>query len=179
MTRKSNASGTHRIAPNDDELPPALDLTPKVRTSPRGSRAKLRNWVLIGSVVLVLGFVLFKALSSASVYFYNVDEAIEQKAELADRTFRMQGVVVSEPSTDATGVLSFEVSFNDVNAEIRHIGEEPTDLFELGMPVVVEGRWNGRVFESTQILIKHSETYVAENEGDSSRPGVGENGVLP
>lgn len=165
--------------PNDDELPPELDLTPRVQSAARSSNAKLRNTLLMGTVVLVLGFVLFKALTSASVYFYNVDEAIEQKAELGDRTFRMQGVVVSEPAKDATGVLTFEVSFNDMNAEIRHIGEEPTDLFELGMPVVVEGHWDGRVFESTQILVKHSETYIAENKDNIERPGVGENGVLP
>lgn len=135
--------------------------------------------MIVGSIVLVLAFVLFKAVTSASVFFYNVDEAVAEQAGLGDRTFRMQGVVVSNPVKDDAGIITFQVSFNDVEAEVRHIGEEPTDLFEIGMPVVIEGHWDGRVFESSQILVKHSETYIADNEDNEDRPGVGENGVLP
>ncbi len=156
-----------------------LDLTPQDNRAAHSGQSKGRNRLIVGSITLVLAFVLFKALTSASVFFYNVDEAVAEKAELGERTFRMQGVVVSEPVKDTTGVITFGVSFNDVDAQIRHIGEEPTDLFEIGMPVVIEGHWDGRVFESTQILVKHSETYIADNESNEDRPGVGENGVLP
>ncbi len=164
---------------NDPTGASGIDLTPQSNRQVRGPHSKGRNRLIVGSITLVLAFVLFKALSSASVFFYNVDEAVAEQVELGERTFRMQGVVVSEPVKDATGVITFGVSFNDVDAEIRHIGEEPTDLFEIGMPVVIEGHWDGRVFESTQILVKHSETYIADNEGNQDRPGVGENGVLP
>ncbi len=177
MTSHSSGSNhdpdASRISESD------LDLTPQSTVHVKGSHSKGRNRLIVGTLVLVLGFVLFKALTSASVFFYNVDEAVAEQAELGERTFRMQGVVVSEPVKDTTGVITFGVSFNDVDAQIRHIGEEPTDLFEIGMPVVIEGHWDGRVFESTQILVKHSETYIADNQGNKDRPGVGENGVLP
>lgn len=152
-----------------------LDLTPDSPSAGRSGRssggARIRNWLLVAVVVVALGFVLAQALTSARVYFLNVDEAVAQKAELGDDTFRMQGVVASDRSTDASGAMVFTVEFNDVAAEVTHIGEEPTDLFEWGQAVVVEGRWDGDRFVSNQILVKHSESYVAENE---DRPGVGE-----
>lgn len=148
-----------------------LDLTPRPAALATSGRTKVRNRLIVGGIALVLGFVLFQALTSASEFYYNVDEAVADRSDLGDDTFRMQGVVVSEPLKGDDGVITFRVSFGDVDAEIRHIGEEPTDLFELGIPVVMKGHWAGSVFESEQILIKHSETYIAEN-GD--RDGVGE-----
>lgn len=150
-----------------------IDLTP-LDPGSAAPRNRTRNRLMIGAVVLVLGFVLFQALTSARVFFRNVDEAVAERAELGDQTFRMQGVVVSEPAEDNRGAITFAIAFNDVEAEIVHVGEEPSDLFELGMPVVVEGHWQGDLFTSQQILVKHSESYVADNE---ERPGVGENGV--
>ncbi len=175
MTESNNGQQTGSNRTTESEL----DLTPQDNRLAQHNQSKGRNRLIVGTVTLVLAFVLFKALTSASVFFYNVDEAVAEQGELGERTFRMQGVVVSEPVKDTTGVITFGVSFNDVDAEIRHIGEEPTDLFEIGMPVVIEGHWDGRVFESTQILVKHSETYIADNEGNEDRPGVGENGILP
>ncbi len=140
-----------------------IDLSPRAAGDAGRERRSFRNVAIVGTLVVVLGFVLFKALTSASVYFYNVDEAVEQRAELGDSTFRLQGTVVSEPVTEATGEIVFDVAFNDTIATVRHIGEEPTDLFELAIPVVAEGHWEGEVFVSRQLLVKHSESYVADN----------------
>ncbi len=141
-----------------------VDLSPRHDDVPAGGgRKRIRNWAVVGTIVAVLGFVLFQALTSASVYYYNVDEAVAQRADLADGTFRIQGTVVSEPATDASGAITFEVAFNDVKANVRHIGEEPTDLFELAIPVVAEGHWEGDTFVSSQLFVKHSESYVADN----------------
>ena len=149
-----------------------LDLSPNVvDAAPQRSKRKLRNWLIIGVFTAAVGFLTFQALTSARVFFYNVDEAVADKAELADRTFRLQGTVVDEPVEDASGALVFNVGHNGVQATIRHIGEEPTDLFEVGIPVVAEGRWDGESFESQQLLVKHSEAYVADND---ERPGVGD-----
>lgn len=145
-------------------------MTESIDLSPRGDgdapARKGRSWrniTIVGTLIVVLGVVLFQAITSASVYFYNVDEAVADRAELGDRTFRLQGTVVSEPETDASGALVFNVGYNDVQATVRHVGEEPTDLFELSIPVVAEGHWEGDVFVSRQLLVKHSESYVEDN----------------
>lgn len=141
-----------------------LDLTPRGDDPPPGaSRRSIRNKVIGGLVVAVLAFVLWQGLTDARVFFLNVDEAIEQRADLGDRTLRMQGTVISTKGSSETGALLFTVAYNDATADVRHIGPEPSDLFDLGEPVVVEGRWRGEVFESTQILVKHDESYVEDN----------------
>lgn len=152
-----------------------LDLTPQhvADSAISAPKRRWRNWLIIGVFVSAMGVLVFQALTSARIFFYNVDEAVADRAELADSTFRMQGTVVDEPVEDSTGAMIFTVGHNGVQATVRHVGEEPTDLFEVGIPVVAEGRWDGDAFESQQLLVKHSEAYVADNEGED-RPGVGD-----
>lgn len=117
----------------------------------------------MGLLTLVAGFVLYQALTNARVFFLNVDEAIEQRSSLGDETFRMQGTVVTKPENAAEGSLLFTMSFAGETAEVRHVGDEPSNLFKLGERIVAEGHWEGRTFESSQILVKHSEEYVEDN----------------
>ncbi len=148
--------------PDDGAWPgPSLDLTPAEYLD--RPRRRWRNWAIMGALALVAGFVLVQALTNARVFFLNVDEAVAQRAELEGETFRMQGTVVDEPRTGADGSLLFTVAFGGEEAQIRHIGDEPSNLFELGEAVVAEGRWDGEVFLSTQVLVKHSEEYVEDN----------------
>lgn len=163
-----------------DAIPPGhddgaeLDLTPAhvEDTASTGPKRKWRNWLILGIFGGAMCVLLFQALTSARVFFYNVDEAVADRSELEDRTFRLQGTVVDEPVEDASGAMVFTVGHNGVQATVRHVGEEPTDLFEIGIPIVAEGRWDGESFESQQLLVKHSESYVADS-GDE-RPGVGD-----
>lgn len=141
-----------RTAP---EAPGAV--TPKRRRSP---------WAY-GALVLVLlgiGVVAYQALTSASLYFYNADEAVEQQAELGDKRFRLQGSVLNDVEPTPEGGVTFTVKFNGVEVAVRHQGDPP-ELFEPGIPVVLEGRWAaaGDVFESDTIRVKHSEEYQADN----------------
>lgn len=153
---------------DDLDLTPTTSAVDPISAKPK---RKLRNWLVMGVFVGALGLILFQALTSARVFFYNVDEAVADRSELGERTFRLQGTVVDEPTEDATGAMVFTVGHNGVQATVRHVGEEPTDLFEVGIPVVAEGRWDGDAFESQQLLVKHSEAYVADND---DRPGVGD-----
>ena len=163
--------------PTDDRAAEAaeLDLTPATgavdAAAATPSRRRWRNWLIMAVFAGALGVLVFQALTSARVFFYNVDEAVAQRADLEDRTFRLQGTVIDDPVEDETGAMVFTVGHNGARATIRHVGEEPTDLFEVGIPVVAEGRWDGDAFESQQLLVKHSESYVAEND---ERPGVGD-----
>lgn len=133
----------------------------------------------MGVFGLVACAVLFQALTSARVFFLNVDEAVAQKTSLGDDTFRMQGTVVTEPSDGEGGALVFTIAFGGEEAEVRHVGDEPSNLFQYGEAIIAEGRWDGPQFESNQIVVKHSEEYVEENpnrvdyELDETVPEVG------
>jgi cytochrome c-type biogenesis protein CcmE len=138
-----------------------LDLTPRSGDPRSGSRT--RNWIIGGLFVVIAGFVLYNALTSATVFFLNVDEAIDQQDELGDQVFRIQGLMIDDPVTGADNAIVFNLAFNGEQAEIHHIGDEPSSLFETGQPIVAEGRWRGDYFESTLITVKHSEEYVEDN----------------
>ena len=128
--------------------------------TPRRGRA--RNLALLGVIIVALGFVVFRGLGSATLFFYNVDEAVTKQAELGPRRFRLQGSVV--PDTIARGERSatFEVTFNGAIAKVSHEGDLP-QLFQPEIPVVLEGHWAGDTFSSDRMLVKHSEVYTAAN----------------
>lgn len=140
-----------------------LDLRPRVAPSPRARR----TWAVV-AIVLVLGglaFVATKALSDASLFFYNADEAVAKRDELGDSRFRLQGTVADDSVVTTGDGVDFVVSFNGVDVNVHHRGDPP-ELFEAGEPVVLEGRWDRTVvvFDSDRMLVKHDERYDAENQ---------------
>ena len=143
-----------RLAP-DDSGP----VTAKRRRSP---------WAYgVLAVVLVgLGVVVYQGLTSASLYFYNADEAVAQKADLGDARFRLQGTVQDGSIQPTDRGVAFTVAYNGVEVGVEHEGDPP-ELFKPGVPVVLEGHWDSagdsNLFDSDRILIKHSEQYVADN----------------
>ena len=144
---------------NDEKT---LDLTPRAVDTPKGCR---RGGVIAIVVVLVLvgGFVLWQGLSNATLYFYNADEAVEQRDELADDRFRLQGTVAPDSLVEQPTGVEFDVQFNGVSVPVVHTGAPP-ELFREGMPVVLEGQWEGDVYSSDVILVKHDEVYEEEND---------------
>ncbi len=121
-----------------------------------------RLW-LAGIVVLAaLGFLVFQGLGNATLYFRTADEAVAQRNELGDRRFRIEGDVVDGSVRQVGNDVSFTLTKKSVEVPVRHKGDPP-ELFRPGIPVVLEGRFQGDHFSSDRILVKHSETYVAEN----------------
>lgn len=120
--------------------------------------------VVVVLLVGVAGVVLWKGLAEATLYFYNVDEAVEQRTDLVDDRFRIQGTVMPDTIVEVGTVLEFDITFNGVVASVEHTGGSPPALFREGMPVVLEGRWAGDVFVSdAEIIVKHDETYEEVN----------------
>jgi cytochrome c-type biogenesis protein CcmE len=111
-----------------------------------------------------VAYVAAQALSTATTFFYNADEAVAQQPKLGTGRFRMQGTV--EPGTiqsDGTDV-TFKVTFNGAEVAVVHQGDPP-ELFKGAMPVVLEGHWDadGTHFDSDRMLVKHDANYVAKN----------------
>ena len=140
-----------------------MDLTPAV-AAPRRRRRPVTYAVLL-VVLLALGVVVYKGLSSASLYFYNADEAVAQRQDLGQKRFRLQGTVIGSTIDSTADGVDFQVAFNGVRVEAHHDGDPP-ELFEPGIPVVLEGHWDpsGDWFDSDRILVKHSAEYEADHE---------------
>lgn len=145
-----------------------MELSP--RTTPESASAKpshRRNpWAygVLVAVLLGLGIVVYQGLTSASLYFYNADEAVEQRDDLGDRRFRLQGTVLGGSVESTDQGVEFTVVYDGARVDVRHDGDPP-ELFEPGIPVVLEGRWSSTedVYESDVIRVKHSEQYEADN----------------
>ena len=129
-------------------------------TTGTGSRRRL--WLAGGVVVVALGFLVAQGLGNATLYFRTADEAVAQRESLGDRRFRIQGDVVDGSVSEAGNDVTFTLAKNGVEVPVRHRGDPP-ELFRPGIPVVLEGHFDGQRFESDRILVKHSETYEAEN----------------
>jgi cytochrome c-type biogenesis protein CcmE len=140
--------------------------------------------VAIVAIVAVAGFVLVNALGNATLFFYNADEAVAQRAELGTSRFRLQGTVVDGTIERSPDGVEFDVTFNGAVVPVRHQGDPP-ELFEPDIPVVLEGRFatapggaegeqagsgaatapdDDLLFLSDRMLVKHTNEYDAENE---------------
>lgn len=130
-------------------------------------RRSKRVWVALAVVVAAVGFLMWQGLGNATVYFYTADEAVEEKDDLGGRRFRIEGAVVpgsvDERDTSADqNVVEFEIISAGVKVPVRHVGNPP-ELFQPGIPVVLEGNWDGDVYASDRIMVKHTTEYKAEN----------------
>jgi cytochrome c-type biogenesis protein CcmE len=147
-----------------------VELTPRtLEQEPRSRqrRTSRRRWLplaVVGLVVVALGVLVLKGLTDATVYFRNADEAVAQREELGDRRFRLQGTVAGEAEPTDAGV-NFEVTHDGVSVPVRHEGDPP-EMFEPGIPVVLEGRWDdsGEFFASDRMLVKHDAEYQSRDE---------------
>lgn len=125
-----------------------------------------RIWAALAVVVAAVGFLMWQGLGNATVYFYTADEAVEEKDDLGSRRFRIEGAVVpgsvKERSSNSENVVDFEIISAGVKVPVRHVGNPP-ELFQPGIPVVLEGNWEGDVYASDRIMVKHTTEYKAEN----------------
>lgn len=147
-----------------------MELSPRTVPGEPGTVApkrRRRPWAygVLAFVLVGLSVVVYQGLTSASLYFYNADEASEQRAELGSQRIRLQGSVRDDVHPLASGEgIEFTVTYNGADVVVHHDGDPP-ELFQPGLPVVLEGRWSPSLetFDSDRILVKHSEQYEADN----------------
>ncbi len=114
-------------------------------------------------IVMALGFLVYKGLTSAIVFFKTANEAVAQRAELGNSTFQLEGTVVNGTvHRVGTTEVSFDLSQGGATIHVDNAGDPP-QLFRPGLPVVVVGHFVGTTdrFSSDQIMVKHSSQYIA------------------
>lgn len=131
----------------------------------RSDRRKLSRLGVVGLILAVaLGFLIYKAVTSAIVYFKTAQQAVAARHELGNSTFQIEGLVVpGSIRKDGVGsVRSFVISSGPVRLHITNSAPQPA-LFQPNVPVVLVGHFVGssNTFASDQILVKHSNSYIA------------------
>ena len=128
--------------------------------APRRHSNRRRAWLLVLVILGALGFLLLRGLASATTYFYTADQAVHMKAQLGSTRFRIEGSVVPGTVTRDANKVDFQISSNGVVVPVANTGYPP-QLFQPGIPVVLEGQFQGDTFVSDLIMVKHTSTYQA------------------
>jgi cytochrome c-type biogenesis protein CcmE len=118
-----------------------------------------RRQIIAGLVIAgALAFLLVEGLNNATIYFKTADQAVADRAALGTKPFRIEGTV--EPDVrQVGGVTRFSIVANGVRVQVVN-SRQPPQLFKPGIPVVLEGHWQGPVYASDQIMVKHTASYV-------------------
>ena len=145
--------------PTDPDPRAAAAVPPAPRLRRRAYLTSWRRRVVAAAVVAgALGFLLFEGLDNATVYFKTADQAVADRGSLGTRQFRIEGTV--EPGVrQAAGTTRFSIVANGVSVPVVD-SEQPPQLFKVGIPVVLEGHWQGDVYLADQIMVKHSASYT-------------------
>lgn len=126
---------------------------------------------LILTLLVVLGgfgYLIYGGLDDNLVYFLTPSELMAKGDSAHGKPVRLGGMVV--PGTvkwDAKNIdLRFTLSDNKGKIEV-HSQKAPPQMFREGQGVVVEGRLaNNGVFESTSLMVKHSNEYKAPHDAE-------------
>ena len=116
---------------------------------------------LIGSTALI-GYAMRDGIN-----FFRAPSQVMAEPPAASEVFRIGGLV--EDGTLVRGeseTVSFNVTDGGATVPVTYRGVLP-DLFEEGQGMVGTGRYINGVFEATEILAKHDETYMPKEVVDS------------
>jgi cytochrome c-type biogenesis protein CcmE len=126
-----------------------------------GLGSRRRQFIALGVIAIALGVLLWKGLGNATVYFKTADEAVAQRAHIGTHLIRVEGTV--QPDLRASGQdVAFTIANNGVAIPVVH-HSAPPQLFKVGIPVVLEGRFQGDHFASDRIMVKHTADYIAKH----------------
>ncbi len=156
---------------------PTTDDLDGARAPVRGSggppvrRSGLRlRYVVVGLVLLgAFGFLIAKGIGSALDFYLTANQAVAQEASLGTKTINLEGVV--EPgSIHATRAgVDFVVTSGATHLQVENAGSPP-ELFQPNIPVIAVGHFAAGIFESNQILVKHTSTYIAQHPNRVTAP---------
>lgn len=130
----------------------------KARSKKRKIRLGIAGAVLLGAFV----FLLVEGLSNSLNYFLTVNQAVSERAQLGNTTFRLEGLVVPGSITPSRSGVNFTVESSGIREAVVETGQPP-QLFQSDIPVVLVGHFAGAHFSSDQILVDHTSQYIEEH----------------
>jgi cytochrome c-type biogenesis protein CcmE len=135
-------------------------------------RRKAALMVAVVVIVAAFGFLLYGGIDKNVVFFLTPQELLSRGTSAYDVPIRLGGLV--QPGSVQWNAEKLELRFvvmdsggQSVNV---HSTGAPPQMFRDGMGVVVEGRYHrSGVFESTNLMVKHSNEYRKPEHGERPR----------
>ena len=129
----------------------------------KGLKKQRRIQVLALAGVCLAGVLVVLALLPKDAFqFFRSPTEVLAAPPNEEEFFQLGGLVKEGSMTDVTGV-QFEFVVTDGGAEIpvRYVGSDPApDLFGEGQGTIVKGYYVNGVFQASELLAKHDETYM-------------------
>jgi len=125
----------------------------------------------IAGVVVILGaftYMLTGGISENLVFFLTPDELLAKGDAIIDEPVKLGGQVVPGSVRWNAEALDLRFRMRDLDGEEIevHARKAPPQMFREGMGVIVEGRLTrAGLFESTSLMVKHSNEYRVPDEG--------------
>lgn len=121
------------------------------------------SFLLGGAIILVaVGYLIYANTQSTAIYDMTVSE-LTQCSSCLGQAVRVEGTVQQGSITrnDDNQRLTFVISDGKQMLSVAYSGVVP-DIFNAGIQVVVEGRYDGRgAFEASTLLTKCPSKFVA------------------
>jgi len=123
--------------------------------------------IIVAAVALVVATGLIGYALQDGINFFRSPSQIAEAAPEPDEVFRIGGLVEDGSLVRGQGeTVRFSVTDGGASIPVTYTGVLP-DLFEENQGMVGTGRYVNGVFEASEILAKHDETYMPKEVVDA------------
>ena len=122
----------------------------------------------------VIAFFALGNLEENIVYYWTPSDLLEKKETVKGATIRLGGMVQkgtvdwNADTLDLTFVMGENPESGGASVKVVSRGAPP-QMFREGIGCVVEGRFDGQVFHSERLMVKHSNEYKPPSGHDDPR----------
>lgn len=134
----------------------------------RGLKKKRRVQIIIlAFVAMAVSVGLIGYAFKDGINFFRSPSQVAEEPPQPNEVFRIGGLVAEGTLIRGQGeTVSFEVTDGGASIPVTYTGVLP-DLFEENQGMVGTGRYVNGVFEASEILAKHDETYMPKEVIDA------------
>lgn len=134
----------------------------------KGLKKKRRVQIIVlTAVALIVSTGLIGYAMRDGINFFRSPSQVVAEPPRATEVFRIGGLVEDGSLVRGQGeTVTFAVTDGGASVPVAFTGVLP-DLFEEGQGMVGTGRYVGGVFEASEILAKHDETYMPKEVVDA------------
>jgi cytochrome c-type biogenesis protein CcmE len=132
-------------------------------------RGKLVGGILATVIILSgFGYLMYGGIGENLVYFVTPGELLARGSDAYDKPVRLGGQVVPGTVRWNADELDLRFTLQDVDGSVDvRSRKAPPAMFREGQGVIVEGKLNSSgVFESSNVMVKHSNEYRPPEDHD-------------
>ncbi|MDF0601340.1 cytochrome c maturation protein CcmE [Psychromarinibacter sp. C21-152] len=123
--------------------------------------------ILVAAVALALSTAMIGYAMRDGINFFRAPTQVAEEPPAPNEVFRLGGLVETGTLVRGQGeVITFKVTDGGASIPVSYAGVLP-DLFEEGQGMIGTGRYVNGVFEASEILAKHDETYMPKEVTDA------------